>query len=97
MSFKTYDTVERIYWTIGQVSEILEEPPTCIRYWCKCFDVAPMRSGKSRYSCRMKFTKPEIEKLKQIRNLLRQEHYTIKGAKSKLNPNGNEEKIKEAD
>lgn len=68
--------------TIDQVSMIIKEPKSTIRYWEKCFEgyLEPERTEGNR---RM-FEAKDVRKLLKIRDLLRKNKYTVAGAKKKL-------------
>lgn len=64
-----------IFYTIRQVGEILEEPSSRIRYWSDSFDdfLQIQRSGLNR-----KYTEQNIEQLRYIRKLLKEDKLTIR-------------------
>lgn len=79
--------------SIGDVAEMLEIPPHTIRYWEKEFNefLRPQRNqGKQR-----KYTEYDINLLKRIKRMLRDEKYSIAGAKQKLAQFFSEEQIGE--
>jgi len=63
-----------LYLTTSQVSQILDETDSTLRFWCTKFkDILHIEtSGTHR-----KFKEEDIEKLKYIKNLLRNEKYSI--------------------
>ncbi|HHV36762.1 MAG TPA: MerR family transcriptional regulator [Candidatus Cloacimonetes bacterium] len=68
------------YYTIGEVSNLLDLKPHVIRYWEKEIPaIRPKRSGRDR-----RYTLEQIETLKIIKDLLYNQRFTIKGAKQKL-------------
>ncbi len=79
------------YKTISEVSKKVDVPSHVLRFWeTKFTQVKPIkRSGGRRY-----YRSEDIEVLNQIRTLLYQEGYTIKGAQKvlKLNIKSNPEK-----
>ena len=81
------------YKTISEVSKKVDVPSHVLRFWeTKFTQVKPIkRSGGRRY-----YRSEDIEVLNQIRTLLYQEGYTIKGAQKvlKLNIKSNPEKTK---
>lgn len=74
-------TIERIYWTIGEVAAQLGVNTSLLRYWEKEFGVLrPKRTGKGDRL----YTKDDIAKIREIRSLLRERGFTIQGAKDQL-------------
>lgn len=64
-----------IYYSTGQVADILCENDSTIRYWCIQFNniLNIKTSGRNR-----QFTETDIEKLRYIQKLLRKDNFTIK-------------------
>ena len=64
---------------IGEVAEIIEVPIHTLRYWERMFkeELNPYRSrgGQRRYSV------IDIEKIREVKRLLKEEGYSIKGVK----------------
>jgi DNA-binding transcriptional MerR regulator len=74
-------TIERIYWTIGEVAEQLGVNTSLLRYWEKEFGVLrPKRTGKGDRL----YTKDDIAKIREIQVLLKERGFTIVGAKEQL-------------
>ncbi|HQV74232.1 MAG: MerR family transcriptional regulator [Flavobacteriales bacterium] len=74
-------TVEKLYWTIGEVAGQLGVNTSLIRYWEKEFgSLRPKRSGKGDRL----FTKKEIEQLQRIQHLVKEKGFTLQGAKEQL-------------
>ena len=78
--------------TIGEVSQIINVPVYVIRFWEKKFDlITPIkRKGGNRY-----FDKSQISNLIIIKKLLREDRYSIEGAKKVLMESVLEEKKKQ--
>ena len=78
--------------TIGEVSQIINIPVYVIRFWEKKFDlITPIkRKGGNRY-----FDKSQISNLIIIKKLLREDRYSIEGAKKVLMESVLEEKKKQ--
>jgi DNA-binding transcriptional MerR regulator len=72
--------IDKFYYTIGEVSEILNTPASQLRFWSGEFD---LKIRKNRKGDRL-FQKEDMEMLRQIRYLLKVEGYTIEGAKKHL-------------
>jgi len=74
-------TIEKLYYTIGEVAEILDVPVSTVRFWENEFDILkPMKNKKGN---RM-FTTADIKNLKIIYHLLKEEGMTLPGAKKRL-------------
>lgn len=74
-------TVDKLYWTIGEVAGQLGVNTSLIRYWEKEFgSLRPKRSGKGDRL----FTKKEIEQLQRIQHLVKEKGFTLQGAKEQL-------------
>ncbi|RKZ22651.1 MerR family transcriptional regulator [bacterium] len=73
--------MEKLYYTIKEVSEITGLPPSTLRYWEKVFpELRPVRTSKGR----RRYRKKDIEMVEKIKNLLHNQGYTIEGARKKL-------------
>jgi DNA-binding transcriptional MerR regulator len=73
--------VEKLYYTIGEVSEMLEVPVSTVRFWENEFEVLkPMKNKKGNRL----FTSGDIKNLRIIHLLLKEEGMTLAGAKKKL-------------
>ena len=74
-------TIERIYWTIGEVAEQLGVNTSLLRYWEKEFGMLrPKRTGKGDRL----YSKDDVAKIREIQVLLKQDGFTIEGAKAQL-------------
>lgn len=69
------------YFTIGEVSELCAVKPHVLRYWEQEFpQLKPIkRRGNRRY-----YQRHEVQLIRQIRNLLYVDGFTISGARNKL-------------
>ena len=69
------------YFTIGEVSELCAVKPHVLRYWEQEFpQLRPVkRRGNRRY-----YQRQEVELIREIRNLLYFDGYTISGARNRL-------------
>ncbi len=73
--------IEKIFFSIGEVADILGVTPSSIRYWENQFEeLEPRKSTKGT----RQFTESDIETLKLIHFLVKDKGLTIKGAKTKL-------------
>jgi DNA-binding transcriptional MerR regulator len=81
--------VEKLYYSIGEVAEMLEVPVSTVRFWENEFDVLkPMKNKKGNRL----FTPADIKNLRIIHHLVKEEGMTLAGVKKKLS-----EKWEEAD
>ena len=70
----------KIFYTTTEVSQLYNEPQYVLRYWEKHFPMLnPMQKGNRRY-----YRKADLKILKRISKLLRNELYTLEGAKRKM-------------
>jgi DNA-binding transcriptional MerR regulator len=73
--------VEKLYYTIGEVAEMLNVPVSTVRFWENEFDILkPMKNKKGNRL----FTPVDIKNLRIIHHLLKDEGMTLSGAKKKL-------------
>jgi len=75
---------EPLYYTTGQVAEMLGESDSTIRFWCNEFDefLKIEKTGPS--GKRRQFTSTDIKKLEYIKYLLKEENLSIKQVKEFL-------------
>ncbi|MBL7777317.1 MAG: MerR family transcriptional regulator [Chitinophagales bacterium] len=73
--------IEKVYFAIGEVAEMLQLNASVLRYWEKEFSF--LRPKKNSKGDRL-YTKDDIEKIKLIHHLLRDSGYTIEGARIQL-------------
>ena len=72
---------DKLYFKIGEVSELLGVEPYVLRYWESEFPVlSPKKSGTGHRLYRRK----DVEVLLRIKHLLRDKRYTIEGARQSL-------------
>lgn len=83
MPYKEYDT-PKLYYTIGEVSELFVVNPSLIRFWEKEFDV--IKPKKNKKGNRL-FTPEDIDHFKVIYNLVKEQGFTLDGAKKYLKEN----------
>lgn len=71
----------KLYYSIGEVSELFGVAPSLIRYWESEFSVLkPAKNSKGE----RKYTVKDIEMLQQIFHLVKERGFTIDGAKKEL-------------
>ena len=73
---------EKRYYSIGEVSKAFDVNASLIRFWEKEFSA--LKPKKSSRGKRL-FTDKDIETLRSIYLLVKQEGYTLEGAKKQLN------------
>jgi len=76
---------DKIYFKIGEVSEIVGVEPYVLRYWETEFPA--LKPTKSRSQQRL-YRKRDVELLLKIKKLLYEDMYTIAGAKKRLAASG---------
>ena len=74
--------MDKLYSTIGEVSEILGESSSLVRFWTNSFSryLKPKRNAKGNRL----YTQEEIEVLKQIHLLVKVQGMTLDGAAKKM-------------
>lgn len=73
---------DQLYFSIGELAEMLDVEAHTLRYWEEEFELLEPGStpgGQRRYQ------RGDIELLLKIKYLLKQEQYTLEGARRKLN------------
>lgn len=74
-------TIEKLYWTIGEVAGELEVNTSLIRHWEKEIGmVRPKRTGRGDRL----YTRKEIDLLKRIQHLVKDQGFTLQGAREQL-------------
>ena len=73
--------IEKRYYSIGEVAEMLEVNTSLVRFWEKEFDILkPKRNKKGNRL----FTQKDLSNLKLIYHLVKERGFTLEGAKTKL-------------
>ena len=80
---------DKIYFKIGEVSEIVGVEPYVLRYWETEFELLKPSKAPSRHRL---YKKGDVELLLDIKRLLYSEGFTIEGARKKLKENKKQEK-----
>jgi len=87
MMLKKDRKIEKLYYTIGEVSELFEVNASLIRFWEKEFDI--LKPKKNKKGNRL-FTPQDIDHLRIIYHLVKERGYTLQGAREKLKNNKEE-------
>ena len=72
---------DKLFFKIGEVSELTETEPYVLRYWETEF--SPLLPAKNKSGQRI-YKKSDIEMIQRIKHLLYEEGFTIAGAKKRL-------------
>lgn len=75
---------DKMYFSIGEVSELFEVNPSLIRFWEKEFDI--LKPKKNRKGNRL-YTQKDVENLRNIYFLVKERGFTLEGARKKLKEN----------
>jgi len=83
VTFKQHH-IKKVYYSIGEVSEMFDVAPSLIRFWESEFEnLRPKKNSKGN----RQFGKEDIEELKLIYYLVKEKGFTIPGAREKLRLN----------
>ena len=83
MPYKETDIV-KLFYSIGEVAEMFEVNTSLIRFWEKEFEV--LKPKKNKKGNRL-FTPEDLDNLKVIYNLVKEQGLTLEGAKKYLKEN----------
>lgn len=74
--------MDKLYYTIGEVSELLGESTSLVRFWSNSFPkyIKPKRNAKGNRL----YTAEDVECLKQVHLLVKEQGLTLEGASRKL-------------
>lgn len=75
------DKLDKLYYSIGEVAEMLDVSKSLIRYWENEFDFLNPR--KNRKGDRL-FTKENIQQILVIHELVKERGFTLDGAKQEI-------------
>ena len=77
---------KKLYYTIGEVAEIVGEQPTVLRFWESEFkQIRPVKNKRGVRS----YTEHDIDILRRIHHLTRECGYTLEGARERLRQDNN--------
>jgi len=85
---------DKIFFRIGEVSEIVDVKPYVLRYWESEFELISPEKSNSKQRL---YQRRDLELLLEIKRLLYEEEYTIAGARKKLKQLTAKKKKKRAD
>ena len=78
------DLPEKRYYKIGEVAQAFQVNTSLIRFWEKEFDVLKPKKNAKGNSL---FTQEDLKNIKIIYNLVKENGFTLEGAKQKLKKN----------
>jgi DNA-binding transcriptional MerR regulator len=84
--------MKKYYYTIGEVSRLLDLKQHVIRYWETEFPQLHPRKEKGR---NRRYSEENIEILRKIKDMLYEQRYTIDGARLKLNQQQQNKKVEQ--
>jgi len=82
-SVSSFDNIKK-YYAIGEVAQLLNVPPSMIRFWEKEFP--SLQPQKNKQGTR-RYTQIDIEQIKKIYQLVKEQRYTLEGARSAIKYN----------
>lgn len=84
MAYKEYKP-EKLYYSIGEVAELLGESTSLVRFWTDSFSnfVRPERNAKGD----RKYAPKDIENLRIIHHLVKDKKMTLEGAAARMKGN----------
>lgn len=84
------DIPDKVYFRIGEVSDLVGVEPHVLRYWESEFSVIRPRRAKSNQRL---YRRQDVENLLLVKTLLHQQGYTISGARKLLKNQGTVEGV----
>jgi len=78
------EEINKLYYSIGEVSQMFNVSKSLIRFWENEFDT--LRPHKNSKGDR-RFNKQNLEQFKLIYHLVKEKGYTLEGAKREINTN----------
>ena len=81
---KLKDDIEKLYYSIGEISEMFNVSKSLIRFWESEFDL--LRPHKNSKGDR-RFTKQNIQQFQLIYHLVKEKGFTLDGAKREIKEN----------
>ena len=77
--------IEKMFYTIGEVAEMLDKNTSLIRFWANRFDDV-IRPHKNKKGNRM-FTPNDVENIRLIHYLVKEKGLTLDGAHKRIKEN----------
>lgn len=90
MAITEKEEIQKLYYSITEVSEMFELNASTLRFWEKEFDI--LKPTKNKKGNRL-FTQKDIDLLRKIVELVKQKGYTIQGAKDQLKNKSTQKKL----
>ncbi|MEM1125529.1 MAG: MerR family transcriptional regulator [Bacteroidota bacterium] len=87
------DGIPRLYYSIREVSDQLDLEPHVLRYWESEF---PRLAPRKNAAGRRVYTEENIQALRRIKELLKEDKYTLEGARQVLDREARGEHTDEA-
>lgn len=87
-------TIEKVYFSIGEVAEMTGLNPSLLRYWETEFEKY-LQPKKNRKGVRM-YTRKDIDSIEEIRHLVKDRGFTLQGARDYLQ-SGKKEELPQAE
>ncbi|HRY99548.1 MAG TPA: MerR family transcriptional regulator, partial [Bacteroidales bacterium] len=82
----------KLYYTIGEVSRMIGENPSLLRFWEKQFrGISPGRNSKGNRI----YTPVQVQRILSIHRLVKEKGYTLAGAREALAQEGDKPGTKE--
>lgn len=75
---------EKVYYSIGEVAKMFKLNTSLVRFWEKEFDI--IQPHKNKKGNRL-FTQSDVDNFHLIYNLVKEQGYTLSGAKQQLKNN----------
>jgi DNA-binding transcriptional MerR regulator len=76
-----HDRIRKLYYSISEVAALTDLEPHVLRYWESEFE--QLQPKKNRAGNRV-YTERDIDAVKRLKHLLREEKYTLEGARQAL-------------
>ncbi len=80
MAYKEKE-IEKLYYSIGEVSDMFNVAPSLIRFWESEFDLIKPKKNRK---VNRQFTKEDIDHVRTIYHLVKEKGFTLQGAKVML-------------
>jgi DNA-binding transcriptional MerR regulator len=84
--------MEKLYYSIGEVSDIVGHEPHVLRSWEQEFDVLSPRKNRAG---RRIYTEEDVSTVERIRHLLKDQKYTIAGAQQAIEGEAAREEVRD--